>query len=82
MLTGNIIVAVNDVPVKTLNDWRKALEKSLLTGFVALKTDHDVLTVLLLEKVLADEVKLSKAFEYPLSETIKKLQSMMLDAKE
>jgi serine protease Do len=72
--TGNSIVALNDVPVKTLVDWEKALEKSLQTGFVALVTDHDVLTVLLLEKILADEVKLSQAFEYPLSATIKKLQ--------
>lgn len=73
---GNIIVAVNDIPVQTLADWEKALEKSVTTGFIALKTDHNVLTVLLLEKILADEIKLSKAFEYPLSETVKRLQSM------
>jgi len=79
---GNIIVAVNDIPVRTLADWEKALEKSLVTGFVALITDHDVLTVLLLEKILADEIKLSKAFEYPLSATVKKLQSRMEHKKE
>lgn len=74
LVPGNIIAAVNDIPVTTLADWQNALEKSVATGFIALKTDHDVLTVLLLEKVLADEIKLSKAFEYPLSENVKKLQ--------
>lgn len=72
---GNSIVMLNDMPVKTLLDWEKALEKSVKTGFVALITDHDVLTVLLLEKIIADEIKLSEAFEYPLSATFKKLQS-------
>jgi hypothetical protein len=74
LMPGNIISHVNGMPVKTLQDWSKAIEKSAGTGFVALTTDHDVLTVLLLEKILIDEIKLSAAFEYPLSETIKKLQ--------
>jgi len=78
---GNIVFAVNDMPVKTLDDWNKALEKSVATGFVALKTDHNVLTVLLLEKILADEIKLSVAFEYPLSETVKKMQQLIHNKK-
>lgn len=81
LMPGNIISVVNDITVKTLEDWNKALEKSVVTGFVALKTDHNVLTVLSLEKILTDEVKLSEAFEYPLSETIKKLQSMVQHKK-
>jgi serine protease Do len=54
LMPGNIISAVNGIQVKTLDDWSKAVEKSLETGFVALTTDHDVLTVLLLEKILMD----------------------------
>jgi serine protease Do len=77
LLLGNIIYQVNGISVKTLHDWKKALEKSLVTGFVALMTDHNVLTVLSLEKILADEIMLSKVFEYPLSETVKKLQSLL-----
>jgi hypothetical protein len=74
LMIGNIISEVNGMPVATLQDWSKAIEKSLETGFVAFKTDHDVLTVLLLEKILMDEIKLSEAFAYPVSETVKKLQ--------
>jgi len=73
---GDIIYKMNDIPVKTLDDWSKALEKSLETGFVVLITDHNVLTVLLLEKILTDEIKLSEAFEYPISQTVKKMQQL------
>jgi serine protease Do len=74
LMPGNIISYVNGIRVKTLEDWSKAIAKSSENGFVSLITDHDVLTVLLLEKILTDEIKLSTAFAYPLSETIKKLQ--------
>ena len=75
---GNIIIAVNGMPVTTLDEWKKALEKSVETGFIVLMTEHDVLTVFSLKKVLDDEEKLSKAFEYPLSENVKNLQKLFL----
>jgi serine protease Do len=81
LAVGNIIVAVNGVPVATLDDWKKALEKSTQSGFVVVMAEHNVLTVLSLKKILADEEKLSAAFEYPLSESVKKLQQALQSNK-
>jgi serine protease Do len=71
---GNIVVAVNGMLVSTLDEWKKALEKSVEIGFLVLTTEHAIVTVFLLETILADEVKLSNAFAYPISDIINKLR--------
>lgn len=79
---GNIITRVNGIPVTTLKGWKKAVQKSVDSGLVVITTEHDILTVLSLEKILAEEQALNQVFECPLSETVKKLQSMVLAKKK
>ena len=71
---GVIIHEVNGKKVKTLADWKQSMQKSLETGLIMLKTDIDVLVVFSLEKLLKNEERLSKAFVYPISKTVQKLQ--------
>lgn len=70
---GNIITQVNGKQVATLDDWKRAVSVNTENDLISLKTDMDVLVVFSLEKILKDEVRLSEAFAYPLSETVKKL---------
>jgi len=74
---GTVIIAVNGDQVTTLDEWKKALEKSIKSGFVAITTEHDVVTIFSLEKILQEEETLHKTFSYPLSETVKNLQHMV-----
>jgi serine protease Do len=67
--TGDIIKTVNDVPVKTLNDFRNALKQSLNTGYLIIRTQDSVL-VLNINNVLTDEQKMSQDYKYPISNTV------------
>lgn len=71
---GDIIKQVNGVAVATLADFRKALRKSLSNGLLSIVVDTDILVVFSLQKIIADEQRLSEAFVYPISSLIKKLQ--------
>ena len=73
---GDIIREVNGIVVKTIGDWKRAIQKSPQSGLITVKTDQDIFVVFSLEKVLTDEKQLSKAFAYPISETVQKLQSI------
>lgn len=77
---ADTINEVNGEPVNTLDDFRKALAKSLDTGVVVLKTTDEltlgtdnVLTVLSLYDSCRETVDLSYVHQYPLSETVKQL---------
>lgn len=78
LMPGDIINYVNDIRVIDLDSFRKALHKSIETGFIAIKTENDALVVLSLAKMLQDEPRLSADFLYPLSQTIIQLQHVVL----
>jgi hypothetical protein len=82
LTAGNIIKTLNGIRVTTIDEWNGALVKSIQTGFVVIEIKNDILVVFSLEKILSQEEKLSKAFEYPLSDNIKKLQKMMSTKKK
>lgn len=71
---GAVIVSVNDIPIATVSDWKRAVEKGIETGFLVIVTEHNIMTVFSLEKIIADEQRLSESFNYPLSETFKNIQ--------
>jgi len=75
---GTIVIALNGEQVSTLEDWRNALIKSATSGFVVLLTEHNVLTVFSLKTIIADDKKLTDAFNYPLSEAFKNIQKNIL----
>ncbi len=76
---GKRIKKINDIEVKTLQDFKKAINKSSLTNFLIIKTFDDVLTVLPFEKVLQDEIKLSQVYKYPLSQEVQALIKKQLE---
>jgi serine protease Do len=77
---ADTINEVNGELVKTLDDFRKALTKSVETGIVLIKTTdemmletNNVLTVLSLHDSCKETVELSYVHQYPLSETVREL---------
>lgn len=77
---GVTLNAVNDIPVKTLDEFRAALLKSPETGFLTLnavdtitKSSDNILVVLPFEQLLEEEVELLKIYHYPLSDITQKL---------
>jgi serine protease Do len=73
LLPGDTIKEVNDIKVSTLDSYCKALQKSITTGYVTLKTGRDIYAVFSLYALLDDEMQLSKDFVYPVSKTVEEL---------
>ena len=77
---GFTVKEVNGEPVKTLDDFRRAILKSLETGRVVIRavdqvtaaTDN-VLVVLPLDDVLKETVELAEMYHYPLSDLVSKM---------
>lgn len=74
---GSIINKVNGKKVKNLTDFRKALMISAETKNIVISTKDNFCTVLSLDKVLNDDIKLSNYYMYPLTTTFKRLQKLV-----
>ena len=59
-----IIKEINGKPVSTLEEFRKQVAKSIDTGFLTVKADGNVFTVLPFIRALRDEPKLAAAYFY------------------
>jgi serine protease Do len=70
---GAVIREINGTPVKTLEEFRQALKKSLETNYLTVKTSESVFGVFDLQKVLDKEKQLSQTYFYPLSSTVREL---------
>jgi serine protease Do len=70
---GAILDMLNGVPVRTLQDVRKALEESAKTGEIAIKTKDKIYTVISLDAVLQDEKRIARDFMFTVTETMEKL---------
>lgn len=73
LLPGDIIREINDKKVSTLDSYCEALQKSVSTGFVTIKTERNIYAVFSLHALLDDEMQLSKDFVYPISKTVENL---------
>lgn len=86
---GVTLNAVNDIPVRTVDDFRNALKKSVETGFLTLnavdtitKSSDNILVVLPFEQLLEEELALLKIYHYPLSDTTQDLFKLAGQADE
>lgn len=61
---GSIIKNVNGVPIKSLDDFRQALGKSLTTGYLTITDSKGVFIVLNISQVLKDEFRLARDYKY------------------
>ena len=73
LIPGDVILEVNGKSVKTLENFRKIVRKSLQTGFLSFKTKRNVFAVFDIHQILDDEVRLSKDFAYPMSKLVQRL---------
>jgi serine protease Do len=84
---ADTINEVNGERVTTLDEFRKALYKSLETGYVVIKTTdetflntHEALTVLSLYDSCKETVELSHVYQYELSKSVKELITKVDDS--
>lgn len=73
ILTGSLLNEINGEKVKTLEDFRKAIMKSVDTNFLTIKTTENVFAAIKLDEIMRDEERLSATYFYPLSSTYKEL---------
>jgi len=74
LISGLLITQVNGENVHTLSDFRKALLKSIQTGFLTIKTFDKMLHVIPLEDIIKNEEKLANIFFYNLTQGYKNLK--------
>jgi serine protease Do len=73
MFPGMIIKEINGIRVNTLEDFEKACEESIKTGFITFLMDENEFFVAELKRTLIEEKKLSEIYFYEISDIIKKL---------
>ena len=78
-MRGQIISEINGVTIKTLDDVRTALKKSVGTDHVTIKTSENRFVVLPFKKMLDDEDKLSRMLFYSITPFT---QQLMLDDRK
>ncbi len=74
---GSLITEVNGRKVKSIEDVRQALYKSLDNNFLTLKTTDNIFAVMPFNEVIKDEPKLSRMCFYKPSSTIKDLMKKL-----
>ena len=70
---GYVLKEVNNVPVKTLDEFRAALKKSLNTKFLTIKTTKNLFAVLPFDDILKEEDCLAASFFYKVSPLMREL---------
>lgn len=70
---GDILTEVNGELVESLADFRKAVKKSLGSGYLTVTTDEKLYAVLSVDKILKDEDMLSSCFFYKKSKLLEEL---------
>ncbi len=71
--TGFILEKLNGKTVTSLNEFREALMLSVKTNEIAIETKDKYVTVLDLQKVLKDEIRIARDFKFPITPTVDKL---------
>lgn len=73
LLPGAIITEINGQKIKTLDDFRTALYKSLETGYITIETVDGVYVVMNLHKVLAETERHAGEYFFTLSRVVQDL---------
>ena len=71
---GELIDRINDVKVRTMKELREAIKLSKASGYVTLCTTNNLYAVLPVDKILADEPKLSSLYYYKPSALLEHLK--------
>ena len=79
---GLLIDEVNDIPVKTLTEFRSAVKKSKESGYLTMLTPEKRFVVLSVESIVKEEDRLSKLFLYKKSGLIQELEASMKLSKK
>lgn len=73
LFQGMIIKEINGVAVKSLAEFRQAVQKSLGTGYLTVKTTDDIMAALNFVNVMQDEPRLSRDYRYPPTQLVRGL---------
>ncbi len=80
LTAGVTLKEVNNVSVKTMDDFRKSLKKGLETGYFVIRacdtitrSSDNVLVVLPFDKIMYEQLSLSQDYHFPLSDTVQEL---------
>ncbi len=79
---GTIISEIDGKVVKTMDDLRRVLFQALDKERITFKTEEGIFFVLNVKKVLEDELKLSQAYQYPISPFMKELINRKLPVQD
>ena len=71
---GDLISQLNGKRINTLDDFRQTILESKDTGYITIKTDQKIFTVLSLTKVLAQESSLAARYFYQVSDLVAQLE--------
>ncbi len=69
----NLLEKVNGEPVRTINDYCSAMQKSLDTGYIVFEDIEGLTVVLSLANVIQQEQELSEKYTYPISRIFLKM---------
>ncbi len=72
---GAIIAEANGEKVKTLEQFKEALKKSLVTGYLTLKSSENIFVAIPLKEIIEKEAQLASVYFYPISRTFMELES-------
>jgi serine protease Do len=73
LLPGAIVMEVNGQKVKTLDDFRTALYKSIETGYITIETADGIYVVMNLNKVLTETERHAQEYFFTLSRVVQDL---------
>lgn len=76
IMVGNRIDQVNGVTVRTIDELRKAFEKSITDDVLRVKLSNGVVTAFPLQQIIADEPRLSAIYRYPVSKVVQEMYAM------
>ena len=86
---GFTLSEINGITVKTLKEFRKALNESLHTGYFTIKAfdnvtcaSHTILVVLPINTILEEEITISEQYHYSLSTIVQDLQKLRKEIKK
>ena len=74
---GDIVIESNGKKLSTLDSLRRAIRKSVDSGYLTLKTERDVFAAFSIHKLLEDEPRMSKNFSYPMSKVVQEMIKRM-----
>ena len=82
LVPGDIIVEVNGLSVNSLENFRQALQKSVTTGMLTVRTNHNAFVVFSIKRLLIDEKILSQDFVYPISKMVQQLYNLVVQGEK